>query len=224
MAGEARPGSNPEDLLVAGAESLGIRLDPGRVEAFRRYREEIARWSAQSNLTALRRPEQLVRDGFLDSLACLPLLPIGPADAVDIGSGGGFPAIPLALMRPELHFTLIEASRKKTSFLRHAARLLDLPGVRVVWGRAESVAREPAHAGSYAIAMARAVAHPALQAGLAAPFLRPGGRFLAQVGPSCPTAELLERLPEGSYFLEAERPLPDFLGGPGRRLIALRRG
>jgi 16S rRNA (guanine527-N7)-methyltransferase len=165
----------------------------------------------------------VVRDGFLDSLACLPLLPPGPVGAIDIGSGAGFPAIPLALMRRDMAFTLIEASRKKCSFLRHVARLLDLSGVRVVWGRAELAAREPEHAGAYAVATARAAAHPALQAVMAAPFLRAGGRFLAQVGPSCPTGELLERIPEGSYALDEETPLVDLLGGPGRRLIALRR-
>jgi 16S rRNA (guanine527-N7)-methyltransferase len=193
------------------------------LDAFRRYREELARWSERTNLTALHRPEQVVRDGFLDSLACLPFLPSGPVGAIDIGSGAGFPAIPLALLRRDMTFTLIEASRKKSSFLRHAARLLDLPLVRVIWGRAELAARESEHIGVYAVATARAAAHPAQQAAMAAPFLQAGGRFLAQVGPSCPTAELLERLPGEVYDLDTETPLADFLGGPRRRLIALRR-
>ena len=69
------------------------------------------------NLTALATPVQIVQQGFLDSLACAPLLPTSSGRVIDIGSGAGFPAIPLALVKPGLEFTLVEPSRKKVTFL-----------------------------------------------------------------------------------------------------------
>jgi len=218
-----RPDLDPDALLDDGARRLGLLLSGEERAAFRHYRDEILRWSARANLTALRDPIRIVQEGFLDSLACLPMVPAGAARAIDIGSGAGFPALPLAMVRRDLRFTLVEASRRKANFLRHICRLLDLSGVQVLWARAEAVAAEAAHAGAYDLAMARAVAHPGRQAELAWPFLRVGGLFLAQVGPSCPAAELMARLPPGRLTAAVESPLPEFLGGPGRGLILLRR-
>lgn len=223
MPDHTRPATDPEALLDSGAGRLGLRLDTTQRQALCRYREELVRWAARTNLTALRNPVRLVRDGLLDSLACLTQIPATAKAAVDIGSGAGFPAIPLAIVRRDLRFTLIESARRKTTFLRHICRLLELTGVQILWARAEAVAVEPDHAGAYDLAMARAVAHPSLQAELAAPFLAPGGIFLGQVGASCPTEELARGLSKLGMALATETPLPDFLGGPGRRLVALRR-
>ena len=223
MSLRGNPRLGPEDLLVAGAATLGVPLDQRQIAAFRRYREEIARWSARINLTALRNPEDIVRAGFLDSLACLPLIPSGAGHALDIGSGAGFPALPLKLARSSLRFTLVEASRRKASFLRHIVRSLGLMEVRVIQGRAEALAAEAAHAGAYDVACARAVAPPPDQGRLVRPFLRPGGVFLAQVGPTPPGADALGRLIAPGFELVQERALPASLGGPGRRVLALRR-
>jgi 16S rRNA (guanine527-N7)-methyltransferase len=171
---------DPDDLLLAGARDLGLAIDGTAVGRFAAYREQLLQWASQVNLTALRQPVQMVRDGFLDSLACGPLIPTDTTRVVDVGSGAGFPAIPLAILRPDLRFTLIEATRKKVTFLRHVARSLGLP-VEVHHARAEALAQEPAHAGCYDLALARAVAPLPQQARLVRPFLRPGGAFLAQV-------------------------------------------
>lgn len=217
------PRSTPEDLLIAGARALGLRLTQGQVAAFRAYQEEIRRWSARVNLTALRDPEDVVRAGFLDSLACLPLIPLGARRALDIGSGAGFPALPLKLLRPGLAFTLVEASRKKATFLRHIVRTLRVTEVRVVQRRAESMAGDPQEAGSYDVALARAVAAPPEQGQLVRPFLRPGGLFLVQVGPGAPGPGELDRLVRLGFEPEQEFALPPALGRPGRRVLALRR-
>jgi 16S rRNA G527 N7-methylase RsmG len=78
MTHQHRSARGPDGVLVSGAEALGIRLNPGQVGAFRAYREEILRWSGRMNLTGLRDPEEIVRAGFLDSLACLSLIPPMP--------------------------------------------------------------------------------------------------------------------------------------------------
>lgn len=218
-----RPRPEPDELLVAGALSLGLRLAPDQVAAFRAYREEIARWSARMNLTALREPEDIVRAGFLDSLGCLPLIPPEARRALDIGSGAGFPALPLKVLRPDLAFTLVEASRKKASFLHHMVRSLRLADVRVVQRRAETLAGDPAERSAYDLALARAVASPPEQGRLVRPFLGPGALFLLQVGPGPLDPQTLERLLGLGFEPVKELALPATLGRPGRRVLALRR-
>ncbi len=223
MSDPTRSRTDPDALLESGATRLGLSLKSSDLQALRRYRDELLRWSERTNLTALRNPGHLVRDGLLDSLACLNSIPASVTTAVDIGSGAGFPAIPIALIRRDIRFTLVEAVRRKTTFLRHICRMLELEGVQVVWARAEDVAREAGHKGSYDLAMARAAAHPSRQALLAAPFLTAGGIFLGQLGASCPTVELEEHLQALGLAVATETPLPDFLGGPRRRLVILRK-
>jgi len=207
---------------VSGALALGFEISPDQLGAFRIYREEIARWSARMSLTALRRPEDIIRGGFLDSLACLTLVPRKAKRVVDIGSGAGFPAIPLKLARPDLSFTLVEASRKRTTFLLHVIRRLRLSDVRVIQGRAEVVSQDPQEAGAYDLALARAAAPPPDQARLARPFLRAEGRFLLQTAGSLDEA-MRERLCGLGFTLVREISLAASLGRPGCRVLALRR-
>ncbi len=216
-----RPG--PNDLLVAGARTLGLHLTASQVAAFGIYLEEVTRWSTRINLTALREPEDIVREGFLDSLACLPLIPPEAMRALDVGSGAGFPGLPLKLARPNLSFTLVEASRKKATFLQHIVRQLDIAGVRVVQRRAEELAADPEEAGAYDLALARAVAPPPDQGRLVRPFLRPGGRFLVQIGPGSLAPGTLERLMGLGFEMVQELVPAASLGRPGRRVLAVRR-
>jgi len=206
-----------EELLQTGARSLGLELDAAARECFGRYLDELQRWSAQVNLTALRRPAEIVRQGFLDSLALAPLVPAS-ARVVDIGSGAGFPALPLAIHRPDLDFTLVESIRKKVTFLRHVARTLDLARVQVLQARAEDLASDPAHAGRYGLGLARAVAPLPAQAALVVPFLAPGGLFLAQAGGLPP--EAVAGAERAGLRLVREAVLPD---RPARRVLVFAR-
>ncbi|MFI5339225.1 MAG: 16S rRNA (guanine(527)-N(7))-methyltransferase RsmG [Candidatus Methylomirabilales bacterium] len=215
--------SRLDDLLVAGARALGLHLTARQVAAFATYREEVTRWSARINLTALREPEDIVRTGFLESLTCLPLIPSEAKRAVDVGSGAGFPGLPLKLARPDLSFTLVEASRKKATFLQHMVRQLGMAGVRVVQRRAEELAADPEEAGAYDLALARAVAPPPDQGRLVRPFLRPGGLFLVQIGPGSLAPGALERLMGLGFEVVQELVSAASLGRPGRRVLAVRR-
>jgi 16S rRNA (guanine527-N7)-methyltransferase len=211
---------DPDSLLVAGASALGLDLDPVALDRFRRFRDELVRWSARMSLTALRGPIQIVRHGFLDSLACAALVPPLSPRVVDIGSGAGFPAVPLAILRPDAMFTLVEATRKKVTFLRHLVRTLQLPCV-VINARAEALAQNPTHRHAYDVAFSRAVAPLPHQAALARPFLRAGGAFLAQVG-AAPSdlGRLLEPL---GFHVERTAPLPADIE-PGRHILVIRAG
>jgi len=223
MKSSRRRQPEPDDLLIAGARFLGLHLTASQVAAFATYLEEVTRWSARMNLTGLRGPEEIVRTGFLDSLACLRLIPVGVTRVLDIGSGAGFPGLPLKLARPNLLLTLVEASRKKASFLRHMVRQLGATGVRVVQRRAEEMAADRGEAGAYDLALARAVAPPPEQGRLVRPFLRPGGLFLVQIGPGSLASETLERLVGLGFEMVQEVAPSVSLGGPGRRVLALRR-
>ena len=214
-----RPG--PDTLLIAGAGALGLHLTADQLAAFATYLAEIVRWSGRINLTALRKPEDIVRTGFLDSLACLPLIPLEAKYALDVGSGAGFPGLPLKLVRPDLSFTLVEASRKKATFLQHMVRQLGLTRVRVVQRRAEELAKDPMEAGVYDLAMARAAAPPLDQGRLVRPFLRPGGLFLVQLGPSSLAPGALDGLVGLGFEVVRELDLSALFEHPGRRVLAL---
>lgn len=212
-----------DNTLVRGAATLVVPLGPREVLAFRTYREELLRWAARMNLTGLETAEQIVRQGFLDSLACLPLMPADAKHALDVGSGAGFPAIPLAIVRPHVHFTLVDASRKKVTFLRHVARQLELTNVRVIPSRVESLRNDPTLLGAFDAALARAVAPLAAVGELTRPFLRPGGVFLAQVGAGEPSGLALNRLSRAGFEIAGTLEVPAEFGKAGRRIVALRK-
>jgi len=212
-----------DDLLVRGAGTLSVLLGAREVSAFRTYREELLRWAARMNLTGLGTAEQIVRQGFLDSIACAPLFPPGAKRALDVGSGAGFPAIPLAIVCPNIQFTLVEPSRKKISFLRHLVRQLELTNARVLRCRVESLERDPTLLGTFDAALARAVA-PLVNIGeMTRSLLRPGGVLLAQVRSGEPTGAALNRLLHGGFEVAGASDVPAEFGKPGRRVLALRK-
>jgi 16S rRNA (guanine527-N7)-methyltransferase len=214
---------DPDELLVAGAGDLGLHLDSQTIEAFRWYRNEILRWSSHMSLTALETPQAIVQEGFLDSLLCGVLVPDGATHVLDIGSGAGFPAIPVALASTERVFTLVEASRKKSTFLRHVVRTLTLSHVEVINARVEELQGDRTRAGRYDVVMARAVAPPAEQGALALPFLTTHGSFLAQLGPESARPELLRSLESQGYSRAGEAVSPPAWGREGVRVVAFRR-
>jgi len=153
----------------------------------RRYRDLLLEANATLNLTAVRDAGAIDRRHIAESLAVVRALeeagrlPRG-ASAIDVGSGGGLPGIPLAIARPDVAVTLLEATAKKAAFLERAVRELDLTNVRVIAARAEEAAREPGERERYDLALARAVAPLATLAELTLPFVRVGGALAAVKG------------------------------------------
>ncbi len=165
------------DDLGTGAAAMGVRLEDGILERFFRYQSELERWNSSINLVSRREPDW-IRVHFLDSLAPVGLgFVAGGERLVDLGAGAGFPGVPLKLAEPGLSLDLAEASGKKCAWLRHLLRVLGVEGAAVLEGRFE-VLLEGGHAGSYDLAVARAVAKPVRVLKEAKPFLRPGGRLL----------------------------------------------
>ena len=172
------------DLLTAGARDLQITLELAHIEAFRRYYKELINWNEKFNLTAITDYKNAQIRHFLDSLSCLLALEsagrLTTESLIDVGTGAGFPGIPLKVLRPGIELTLVESTRKKTDFLKHLIKLLDLQKVTVLHARAETLGQDPVHRERYDWAVARAVADMKILAEYLLPLTRVGGKVLAQ--------------------------------------------
>ena len=170
--------------LVEGAAALSIPLDGAQVEQFHRYSDELAAWNRRVNLTAVTDPGEVVAKLFLDSLSVAAALHDGEREhglrLLDVGSGAGFPGIPLKIAFPQWRVALLEATGKKAVFLEHVIGALGLDGTTVLAGRAETIAHDPKQREAYDVVVSRAVAPMAALAELCLPFCRPGGTFIAQ--------------------------------------------
>jgi 16S rRNA (guanine527-N7)-methyltransferase len=165
----------------------GISLTPDQLRDFDRYEEILLEQNARFNLTAIRDRAEIRLKHFVDSLSCLKALRLRTGSAVvDVGTGAGFPGIPLKIACPEIRLTLVEATRKKADFCRLVAEELKLRGVEVLHARAEELGQDPAHREKYDWALARAVADLSILAEYLLPLVRIGGRALAQKGAAGP--------------------------------------
>jgi 16S rRNA (guanine527-N7)-methyltransferase len=176
--------SAADKLLRSELDRLGVELASAALEQLDMLARELIAWNQRFNLTAITDPEGIALRHFADSLSVLPLLPAAPDNTpdiriIDVGSGAGFPGLPLALARPTLRLTLLEATGKKAGFLRHMAGLLGLANVTVVNARAEEAGNRPDHREAYDVALARAVAPLPVLLELTLPFVRVGGRVIA---------------------------------------------
>ena len=174
--------------LKARAQSLlELTLSERQLDAFAWYLDELLAWNARQNLTAVVVPDEIVLKHFLDSLTLVPHLGAQAGGRlVDVGTGAGFPGLPLRIVCPTLRLTLVEATAKKADFCRHIAEGLELKGVDVVHARAEEIGREARHRQAYDVATARAVAALPVLLELLLPLVRVGGRVLAQKGENGP--------------------------------------
>jgi 16S rRNA (guanine527-N7)-methyltransferase len=174
--------------LVEGAKALGLRLTAEQRAAFQVYYEELVDWNQKFNLTAITDYEQVQIRHFLDSLSCLlapeARLALSRLDSrvIDVGTGAGFPGIPLKLVCPAARLTLLEATGKKGTFLEHLVDRLVLRRVTVLKARAEDLAHDPAHRQQYDLALARAVADLPVVVEYTLPFCKVGGWVIAQKG------------------------------------------
>jgi len=166
---------------------LGLRLSPSQQSILALYERELMDWNTRFNLTAIRDPEEVHIKHFLDSLTCLLAMRDAPVGRlIDIGTGAGFPGIPLKIMLPRIQLTLVESVGKKAEFCRHVVNILDLQGVDVIQQRAETIGQDPAHRERYDWAVARAVAILPVLAEYLLPLVRVGGSMLAMKGESGP--------------------------------------
>lgn len=165
---------------------LGLQLSREQIAAFKLLEEELLEWNSRFNLTAIRDKEGIETKHFLDSLTCLMALDpsAAPRSLIDVGTGAGFPGIPLKVMLPQTRLTLVESIQKKAGFCAHVVERLGLRQVQVLAERAEDVGQDPNHRESYDLATARAVAAMPTLVEYLLPLVRIGGLVIMQKGES----------------------------------------
>ncbi|PLS78742.1 MAG: 16S rRNA (guanine(527)-N(7))-methyltransferase RsmG [Chloroflexi bacterium] len=170
----------PHDLLAATARSWGITLSAAQLDQFERYAAELIRWNQHTNLTTIVEPQAIVVRHFLDSLALAQAWAAEPPSSLaDIGTGAGFPGLPLKLLWPQLRLLLVESVGKKTEFLQHTVETLALSDVEISTARAEELGQQPRYREQFAAVTARAVAPLNVLAEYCLPLCEVGGLFVA---------------------------------------------
>lgn len=190
-----RSDSAASPSLTSMAASFGVELSPEHEAAFAVYTRELAAWNAHTNLTAITAPEEVRVRHFLDSLTVARIFSNPPADQpdqpvqlppglrlADVGTGAGFPGLPLKIVFPQIALTLIEATGKKATFLRHICDLFHLENVHIVHARAEEAGQMPDLRGQFDGVLARAVARLPVLLEYLLPLARVGGLCVAMKG------------------------------------------
>jgi 16S rRNA (guanine527-N7)-methyltransferase len=200
------------DLLRKGTRELGLRSDDGQIAAFMTYLSELSKWNRTYNLSGIKTSRDIVIKHFLDSLLFRKVLPEEIRSIADVGSGAGFPGIPLKIVEPGLRLYLIEPRYKKAVFLSHICSLLGLEGVQILNRRVEDIAGVKVNA-----AVTRALFSASDFMKKAGGILAEGGLLVLSKGPK--VDEELKGTDRDSIFL-TDIPLP--LAGITRRLVVVR--
>jgi 16S rRNA (guanine527-N7)-methyltransferase len=179
--------------LQEGCRALGIPLDTLQLAQFELFYRELVAWNEQVNLTAITAYTEVQSKHFLDSLVALPLIAAAVGDSVpptralrllDVGTGAGFPGIPLKIAAPHLNVTLMDGTGKKITFLRETVTKLQVQAVEVVQGRAEEMGHDPNYRGQFDLVTARAVAALNTLVEYLLPLVRRGGLAVIYKGGS----------------------------------------
>jgi 16S rRNA (guanine527-N7)-methyltransferase len=197
-----------EQLVHDATELFDIHLTKWQVAALIKYEGELLEWNQKFNLTAIRDVESIRTKHFLDSFSCsLAWKESPPMHLIDVGTGAGFPGIPLKILYPNLKLTLVESVGKKARFCQHIVDMLNLNNVNVIQMRAEEIGQDTKHREKYNWVVGRAVANLNVLSEYLLPLIKVGGRMLAQKGESGPA--------EAQTAEEAM----ELLGGKLKRLI-----
>lgn len=172
------------DVLINGAEDLKLNLSDVDKGKFSTYKELLKEWNEKINITTITEDTEIDIKHFLDSLTCLSLdLFKGKKTIIDIGTGGGFPGIPLKIMKDNLDVTLLDSLNKRIIFLEEVIQKLELKNIIAIHGRAEELSRTKEYRENFSIAISRAVAALDTLSEYCLPFVKVGGHFIAMKGP-----------------------------------------
>ena len=176
-----------EKLIHDAQELFHIHLTGRQMMSLISYEKELIEWNQKFNLTAIRDVESIRTKHFLDSFSCVQAWKaVPPARLIDVGTGAGFPGIPIKILYPNIKLTLVESVGKKAMFCQHIVSVLGLENVDVIKARAEDLGQDPKHREQYDWAIARAVAKLNVLSEYLIPLVKIGGRMLAQKGESGP--------------------------------------
>ncbi len=177
---------NLREILIKGFNSLEIEADDSVLDKFETYKKLLVEWNEKMNLTAILDDEGVAIKHFLDSISCLEEIGYSEVKSIiDIGTGAGFPGIPMKIMNNQLEVTLLDSLKKRTIFLEEVSDKLGFDDIHVIHGRAEDFAKEESYRESYDYAVSRAVARLNILCEYCLPFVKVGGYFVSQKGKEC---------------------------------------
>lgn len=173
------------NLMSKSAENVGLELSKEQYEKFIIYMRLLQEWNEKINLTAIVEDEEVIKKHFIDSIKAFKRDEFKKADTlIDVGTGAGFPGLPIAIMRKDIKVTLLDSLNKRVNFLNTVIKELKLDNVTTIHSRAEDGARDKRLRENFDIATSRAVANMSVLSELCLPYVRIGGNFIALKGPS----------------------------------------
>lgn len=200
-------------ILKDGCKEMNIEIEEKQIDQFILYKDILLEWNEMMNLTAITDEKDVMIKHFLDSLSCMQSKYLkSEGKMIDVGTGAGFPGIPLKMSLPNIQLTLLDSLKKKLGFLEEVSKQLGLQGVEFVHGRAEDIAQDENHREKYDLAVSRAVASLNVLVEYCLPFVKVGGYFICQKGPGIieelPQAEKAIRVLGGEVVEQIAIPLP----------------
>jgi len=172
------------ELLYDGCEKMGISIAEEQIEKLLEFKDIVLEFNKQMNLTSIKNERDFIIKHLLDSISCLLISEVQDnIKIIDVGTGAGFPSIPLKIMLPSIKLTLIDSQSKKIEFLKEACAELGLTDVEFIHGRAEEYGQNLEYRESYDLVLSRAVAPMNVLTEYCLPFLKVGGNFVCQKGP-----------------------------------------
>ena len=172
------------NILKTYLESKNIQSIDGMLRKFGTYMDGVLEWNEMVNLTSITEPTEFVVKHFIDSLICADFPEYGEASKIiDVGTGGGFPGVPLAIVSPEKEFVLMDSLGKRLRIIDELCQRADIQNVTTLHARAEELARNKVHREQYDLCVSRAVASMAVLAEYCLPFIKVGGFLMAYKGP-----------------------------------------
>ncbi len=173
------------DMLKEACENEGLTFDDKMYNNFIEYKELIKEWNEKINLTAITEDEQIIKKHFIDSIKVFKFPYVKEAkNIIDIGTGGGFPGIPMKIVKSDCSMVLLDSLNKRINFLNEVIDKLDLNDIKTIHGRAEDFAQRTEYRENFDLAVSRAVANLTVLLELCLPYVKVGGYFVALKGPS----------------------------------------
>jgi len=173
------------ELMNVACTNIGLSFDEDKYNKFIQYKDMIQEWNQKVNLTAITEDSEIIKKHFIDSIKIFKFQGLKDADRIiDIGTGGGFPGIPMKIMFPDMEVVLLDSLNKRINFLNEVINKLGLKKITAIHGRAEDFAREAAYREGFDAVVSRAVANLTTLSELCIPYVKVGGNFIAMKGPA----------------------------------------
>lgn len=202
------------DKFISGCGTLGITLTEEQIQKFLEYYEMLVEWNSFMNLTAITEFDEVVTKHFVDSVSLIKALDLSDKlTVIDVGTGAGFPGIPLKIVFPDLKITLLDSLNKRVKFLNEVIEKLELKEIEAIHGRAEDAAKSQDLREKFDLCVSRAVANLSTLSEYCLPFVKVGGRFISykseKIAEEMKAAEKAVSILGGKYAEQVEFTLPD---------------